>query len=312
MKVSVLGYKKIVNYDFDQNKLIQSINFQCLSNYKLKWKRPELIFVFEYYFDIPENNFYIEMCNLLGIKHVILFYEGNTIPILKQVINNLEIYTNVNTIQLVLKFNDTFFTDELVNLVKFSSKLSLVIVYNSPVNKNLGDLIHFFTNKMKKQGFSKNINLFNVNLELFSESQEYNTYFNRKLVIGFNGEIKNAIECNETFGNIKEIKNIDQLREIILSAEFQVHWKVHKELCDVCKDCEFRHMCVDNRLPHKRKENEWYHKIECNYNPYIAKWEGEEGYRTLAECGVISNQNEFSIDHENIALINKELWGEDE
>ena len=85
-----------------------------------------------------------------------------------------------------------------------------------------------------------------------------------------------------------------------------------KDETDVCKDCEFRHMCVDNRLPYERSPNEWYHKIECNYNPYIAKWEGEEGYRTLAECGVISNEEGFSIDHEKIAEINEELWGEDD
>ena len=37
---------------------------------------------------------------------------------------------------------------------------------------------------------------------------------------------------------------------------------------------------------------------------------GEEGYRTLAECGVVSNAEGFSIDHERIAAINAELWGE--
>jgi hypothetical protein len=72
-------------------------------------------------------------------------------------------------------------------------------------------------------------------------------------------------------------------------------------------------MCVDNRLPHQRQsDSKWYHKTECNYNPYIAKWKGEEGYRTLAECGVTSNEQGFSIDHERIAKINDELWGADE
>ena len=71
-------------------------------------------------------------------------------------------------------------------------------------------------------------------------------------------------------------------------------------------------MCVDNRLPYKRKENEWFHKIECKYNPYIAKWEGEEGYQTLEECGVLSNEKGFSIDHEKIAKINAVLWDEED
>ncbi len=37
---------------------------------------------------------------------------------------------------------------------------------------------------------------------------------------------------------------------------------------------------------------------------------GEEDYFSLAECGVVSNETEFSIDHERIAEINKQLWGE--
>jgi len=155
------------------------------------------------------------------------------------------------------------------------------------------------------------ISSFNWSIELLTESQAHHTYFNRKLHIGPNGEIKNAPECNETFGYIQDIESPEQLKAIVQTPEFQKYWFVHKEITDVCKDCEFRHMCVDNRLPHQRTENEWYHKTECNYNPYIAKWQGEEGYRTLAECGVISNENGFSIDHEKIAEINKELWGED-
>jgi hypothetical protein len=69
-------------------------------------------------------------------------------------------------------------------------------------------------------------------------------------------------------------------------------------------------MCTDNRVPFKRKKNEWFHKTECFFNPYISKWKEEEGYKTLSECGVISNENGFSIDHDKIAEINKVLWGE--
>jgi len=130
------------------------------------------------------------------------------------------------------------------------------------------------------------------------------------IYIGPNGEIKNAPECEEEYGFIQDLKSPEELKEIVQTPAFQKYWFVHKEICDVCKDCEFRHMCVDNRLPYQRSKNEWYHKTECNYNPYIAKWIGEEGYRTLAECGVISNENEFSIDHKKIAKINEELWGE--
>jgi hypothetical protein len=152
---------------------------------------------------------------------------------------------------------------------------------------------------------------FLVNIELFSESQVHHTYFNRKLFIGANGEIKNSPETEEIFGYIQNINSADELKEIILTPQFQKYWTVHKDICDVCKYCEFRHMCVENKIPYERKENQWYHKIECNYNPFIAKWEGEQGYLTLSECGIISNETEFSYDHDRLKQINDELWGEE-
>jgi hypothetical protein len=138
----------------------------------------------------------------------------------------------------------------------------------------------------------------------------HNTYFNRKLYIDSDGFIKNAPECEDSVGFIEDLNSLEDLKEIISTPAFQKYWFVHKDSCDICKGCEFRHMCVDNRIPYERTEKEWYHKIECNYNPFIAKWEGELGYKTLEECGVISNEKIFSIDHEKIQQINHELWGE--
>ena len=46
--------------------------------------------------------------------------------------------------------------------------------------------------------------------------------------------------------------------------------------------CEHRHMCVDSRTPLKGKCF-YFFKHECKYNPYIAKWQGEEGYITVEE-----------------------------
>lgn len=148
------------------------------------------------------------------------------------------------------------------------------------------------------------------NLSLFTESQKHNTYFNRKLYIGKEGEIKNAPECEKEFGYIQEIKDVEELKQIISNSTFQKYWFIHKDLIDVCKDCEFRHTCVDSRLPYQRKDTSWYHKKECDYNPYICKWKGEKDYKTLEKCGVIVNKNGYSINRERITNLNKELWAE--
>jgi hypothetical protein len=227
-------------------------------------------------------------------------------------LTNIDLFLKIcqfYSIPFLTLITDLDLNDEVERkLTKYSFPFNVTIIIKKLFNKK--DSLRVFYEK-KQNDFVSRDTIF-VNHQVYKESQKHHTYFNRKLYIGEKGEIKNAPECEEIFGYIQDIEDINEIKKIIEKPEFQKYWYVHKEICDVCKDCEFRHMCVDNRLPYKRKENEWYHKVECNYNPFICKWKGEEGYRTLAECGVISNENEYTIDHERIAKINEELWGEEE
>lgn len=165
------------------------------------------------------------------------------------------------------------------------------------------DSIFIYENKLNYDKLTYSINH-------YYEAQEYHTYFNKKVTIDEEGNILNDIKDKISFGNIRYIQNFEQILEISKNKDFNKKWYLKKSEIDICKVCEFRFNCVDPRQPILREEGV-FHEIECNYNPYISKWEGEEGYKTLSECGVISNEKEFSIDHEKIEKINIELWGEE-
>lgn len=150
---------------------------------------------------------------------------------------------------------------------------------------------------------------FKSNITLYTESLNRHTFFNAKLFIRSNGDILNAPNTAFVVGNVHSTAK-GEFRKLVGHPELTQWWSVTKDETDVCKDCEFRNMCVDSRPIQTRNASEYYHTSECNYNPYICKWKGEEGYRTLAECGVISNAEGFTIDHDRIATINAELWGE--
>lgn len=185
----------------------------------------------------------------------------------------------------------------------FMLRSIIIITNNSQISNNTNPLTTIVSREsVNKQRKITSTN-FIISTKSLIESENYNLYFNRRGFINYKMELKPFRESNTTI----VLKKLDF--ENFGLEDFDI-WNVNKNIVDVCKDCEFRQMCVDNRLPFKRKENEWYHKIECNYNPYIAKWEGEEGYKTLEECGVISNESGFSIDHDKIAKINAELWSE--
>lgn len=153
------------------------------------------------------------------------------------------------------------------------------------------------------------INNFMINRKNFILNHHVNSYFSQKIFIDSEFNIKNSIECKEVYGNINTI-GIEEFEAIINSKSFRKYDIATKDKFVDCTVCEFRYCCNDNRLPIKRKDNLWYHKTECNYNPYIAKWKGEEGYLSLTDCGVVSNKDGFSIDHKRIAEINDKLWGE--
>ncbi len=147
-----------------------------------------------------------------------------------------------------------------------------------------------------------------VNYNHFFEAYNFHNYFNQKVYIDKRGNIKNGLNNQESYGNINSITKEDFLKHIG-SKKFQKLWNVKKEDTLVCKDCEFRFMCVDPRVPKLNSKGQWFHTEECNYNPYLSKWKGEEGYKTLTESGVdINESGELFIDKEMLKNIFDAAW----
>ncbi len=155
----------------------------------------------------------------------------------------------------------------------------------------------------------KSPDVFFTNLQLFIESKHHNPYFHRKIYVGRNGEIRNAPDDPRIFGNINDIVRAEQIVQIVEDPDFQRYWDINKDKIDVCRDCEFRYMCVDARLPVQRADGSWYFSAECEYNPYICKWEDEEDFRNLEDSGVQCNQNGLQADTTRLRDVRQEIWG---
>lgn len=233
---------------------------------------------------------------------------------IKQTVKILESLLNepINSVQLHIidtSLDDTDFMQLREIILNFS--FCVAYAYDS-----------YFDYKSRTQDLSLNITFlpqktiderknFFINIKSFSESKYHNMFYNQLLLIDKLGNLKNSLNNQIDFGSIINTE-FEKLKQVILSDEFNYVWYVTKEMIDVCKDCEFRNLCCDDKLPLKRKDHEWFNTIECHYNPYISKWKNEDGFLTLTECGIISNANEFSMNTEKINKINKELWGIDE
>jgi SPASM domain peptide maturase of grasp-with-spasm system len=115
---------------------------------------------------------------------------------------------------------------------------------------------------------------FNVNIPLYTEAQYHNVYFNRKVFIDSEGFICNSPVAGNRFGHLSK----DTLIDVLDRPGFKRYWNISKDKIEICRDCEFRYMCMDNRSPVQDAAGNWSHSSECEYNPYLALWKGEAGY----------------------------------
>ncbi len=112
---------------------------------------------------------------------------------------------------------------------------------------------------------------FNTSYRFLAESKSFNTCLNRKISIDSEGNIKNCPSMAKAYGNINDPDlNIEK---IVNSEEFQAVWHINKDKINVCKDCEFRHVCTDCRAYIENPEDILSKPLKCGYNPYTCEWE---------------------------------------
>lgn len=111
--------------------------------------------------------------------------------------------------------------------------------------------------------------LFTSNIEHFTESMQFNSCLNCKVGIDRNGLIKNCPSMKVDYGSISEVS----LEAVVNDKDFRKVWTIRKDDINVCKDCEFRHVCTDCRAYVVDDHKSIFPKpLKCNYDPYTATW----------------------------------------
>jgi SPASM domain peptide maturase of grasp-with-spasm system len=218
--------------------------------------------------------------------------------------------TNIKTISIYINSNIIDFNEiSLIETIDTFKPIKDIILFKSEFELHKNRNVSYNTEAFDFLMSDNNCGLvdkryFSVYFPLFTESQLHNTCLNRKICIDANGEIKNCPGMMQSFGNIKDTT----LKEALEKPGFKDLWFICKDKIDVCKDCEFRHMCTDCRAYIKDPENIYSQPAKCSYNPYIAKWQGEEGYVPVEDCGTYSKETGFMVDKKKVNKLNKILW----
>jgi hypothetical protein len=198
-----------------------------------------------------------------------------------------------------------------LDTIRKNAEVFNIYLYNSRISSDLrmylkNHYIDLIEIPLSFEAYSKNVypSKFSVNNDIFIEANSKNTYLNKKLYIDFKGDIKNSFNTEK----LCNISDINTFFELIRNPMLTKYWDITKESILICKDCEFRFMCV-NPIKLKKTGENWIYDIECNYNPYISKWSEEDDYLSLKSVGVnINSLGKIEINHEMIEEINKTIW----
>ncbi|MDR2836826.1 MAG: grasp-with-spasm system SPASM domain peptide maturase [Bacteroidales bacterium] len=267
--------------------------------------------------DLKYDIFHVlEMLSDISVNAIEIRDYGNmNLNFIKQILNKtdkssieyIEIFTNYSKKN---KKSSFFFLEK-------NNRIRNIFFYLSPYN----DHIKFNEDNKANVVFSKKkidyknecgqitgLN-FRVNNFLFTESCSYNNCLHKKISISSKGTFVNCPSLQQEFGNVNKMTSKDLLN-IVNNNDFRKYWNISKDKIDVCKDCEYRYMCLDCRCFIKDPGNIYSQPAKCSYNPYICKWQGEEGYVPVEECGTYGKETGFVPDEIKIAKLNQKIWEE--
>lgn len=301
----------------EYNKFIVANNLGYYDDETKKYRNAKLNLDFEFPAHISNIVIYGSSINLIGERSInklmvnsVLLIIDKEIPflVLKNFFEMLP-KTSVASVDIIIQNKDYLDLHSIRHEFEQNLQIVSVLVKSTENSKNIDDFGRIFNEFTGKIEYCKVFgeNHFIGNRYFFFESQHHNTCLNRKLCIDKDGYVKNCPYMDQHYGHISETN----IEEVIEKPEFQKWWHIKKDDIDVCKDCEFRHMCTDCRAFIKDPENIYSQPAKCTYNPYICKWEGEEGYVSVEECGTYSRETGFVPDKKRIEALNKEIWGDE-
>lgn len=154
-------------------------------------------------------------------------------------------------------------------------KLYFLQMFSQPASKFEIDgirIVEFIEIELKNENNCGNVCVKNFvfNSHFKTISNNGNSCLKNKFSIDKNGNYKMCPSFKESYGNIIE-DSLESAQCSFNSSSSRTIVDIKKSEIEVCKDCEFREVCVDCRA--YRTDNNVYSKpSKCNYNPYLAKW----------------------------------------
>jgi SPASM domain peptide maturase of grasp-with-spasm system len=193
--------------------------------------------------------------------------------------------TRIRALELMLPYSDAYEHTVLHTFAIRHERIAQIIVHGAPFQE-VADVVPQLT----KVIYTKEVitgahhcgvvspGYFMVNLNLFAESQAFNSCLNKKIAVDAHGEIKNCPSMTDSYGHV----HTTSLSEALATPGFRDKWGIHKDQVETCRDCEFRYICTDCRAYLQEPQNKYSKPLKCTYDPYSGEWEEVASYEPQA------------------------------
>jgi SPASM domain peptide maturase of grasp-with-spasm system len=181
----------------------------------------------------------------------------------------------LRSIDLLLAYEPALTDEALTGLCRHHPRLSRICVHSAPEDRACTSAPQGVEIDYRREVVGSpaccgcvHPSYFAPNLETFLEAQRHNTCLNRKVAVDARGEIRNCPSLGVSYGNVRDVS----LHSAVARRDFREMWEINKDQIEVCKDCEFRYICIDCRAYLSRQEDRYSKPAKCGYDPYTARW----------------------------------------
>jgi len=184
----------------------------------------------------------------------------------------------LTSIEVILPYDERLHHKKIKTFFKKYPLLVRYVIYSSPnatvINSGFSTAIGYYTTFTGNETLGKQrVNKFFLKVEVdqFFEAQDHNIYFNKKVCLDKDGNIKMGIHSDEIFGNI--YKDTSFLKIYNDVGSFKKYWTITKNVMLGCRVCEFRYMCAYDEEPVFDLNSKLYaYQNNCGYSPYLAEF----------------------------------------
>lgn len=196
------------------------------------------------------------LCQYLEVR---LDIKGQSREDVLDFINRLNGKTFRSVVLIIEYCPELWYDDWAKTFFEACPKIEKIIIVNCPIKFNSESYMQqiiFSPQTLTEVSKYKERHI--VNQHYFMEALHFNPFYNRKVCVDNQGNIKNDLRQKEAFGIISKSSNLQhELLQVIKSEAFRERWYASPDSIEGIKDSELRYCQFLPFLISKNKNNDW-------------------------------------------------------